>query len=523
MIKIGLAATNDAAGLDNKNVSAFIELAQKNDCEVIKGESAFFEPEEAKRVANGLKDCDLIVVTVKGFTWFGECINEFTKLGVPVCCWAVPEPKKEGVLLFNSMTGLNLFTSVANSGREIPAVKWLYGNADDTLFVNRFLTTVGAIRCLKAIKGKKIAIAGGVAEGFVNLEYDKKKVESRFGITIEETDIDKIIDAVLEMKDTPKVGEGEILIKIEAAGICASDRAVYMGGDPWGGIESPRVPGHEFVGTVEEIGPGAEEKGFVRGDRVTAECIMPCGKCYYCKKGLYHLCDDENGFLEGGFAEYMLLPKNALIHKVSKDIPAVEAALCEPLSCSAYAVNQTGMGMEDTVVVSGLGAIGMGMLQFALLRNPKRVIGIDTNDALCEIAKKLGAAEVLNPMKEDVTKRIMELTDGVGCDIYMEATGNPASVETGMNCLRKQGMLFIYSVFKKKAEIDLNQISEFKELRVIGGHLSPGAFPYTIDCLEKGKINAKVMVTDIFALNEIDEAMSAKKPDRVSIKTVLVP
>ena len=170
MIKIGLAATNDAAGLDNKNVSAFIELAQKNDCEVIKGESEFFEPEEAKRVANGLKDCDLIVVTVKGFTWFGECINEFTKLGVPVCCWAVPEPKKEGVLLFNSMTGLNLFTSVANSGREIPAVKWLYGNADDTLFVNRFLTTVGAIRCLKAIKGKKIAIAGGVAEGFVNLE-----------------------------------------------------------------------------------------------------------------------------------------------------------------------------------------------------------------------------------------------------------------------------------------------------------------------------------------------------------------
>ncbi len=73
----------------------------------------------------------------------------------------------------------------------------------------------------------------------------------------------------------------------------------------------------------------------------------------------------------------------------------------------------------------------MGMLQFALLRNPKRVIGIDTNDALCEIAKKLGAAEVLNPMKEDVTKRIMELTDGVGCDIYMEATGNPASVVNG--------------------------------------------------------------------------------------------
>lgn len=323
--------------------------------------------------------------------------------------------------------------------------------------------------------------------------------------------------------DTPKAGKGEILIKIEAAGICASDRAVYMGGDPWGGIESPRTPGHEFVGIIEEIGSGAEERGFRTGDRVTAECIMPCGKCYYCKRGLYHLCEDENGFLEGGFAEYMILPENALIHKISKDIPAAEASLCEPLSCSAYAVNQTGMGMEDTVVISGLGAIGMGMLQFALLRNPAKIIGVDTNEVLCKIAKELGAAEVLNPAKDDVPERIMQLTGGVGCDIYMEATGNPISVRTGMECLRKQGMLFIYSVFKNKAELDLNQISEFKELRVIGGHLSPNAFPYTIDCLKKGKINAKVMATDIFSLSEIDDAMMTKNADGASIKTILIP
>ena len=316
--------------------------------------------------------------------------------------------------------------------------------------------------------------------------------------------------------DTPKAGKGEILIKIEAAGICASDRAVYMGGDPWGGIESPRTPGHEFVGIIEEIGSGAEERGFRTGDRVTAECIMPCGKCYYCKRGLYHLCEDENGFLEGGFAEYMILPENALIHKISKDIPAAEASLCEPLSCSAYAVNQTGMGMEDTVVISGLGAIGMGMLQFALLRNPAKIIGVDTNEVLCKIAKELGAAEVLNPAKDDVPERIMQLTGGVGCDIYMEATGNPISVRTGMECLRKQGMLFIYSVFKNKAELDLNQISEFKELRVIGGHLSPNAFPYTIDCLKKGKINAKVMATEIYSLSDIDVAMMSKISDGCS-------
>lgn len=223
MIKVGLATTNDPANLDNKNIIAFTELAQKNGCEVVMGESEFFEPEEARKIADGFKDCDLIVVMVKGFTWFGECINEFTKLGVPVCCWAVPEPQREGVLLFNSMTGLNLFTSVANSGHEVPVVKWLYGDVKDALFVKRFITTIGAIRCVKAIKGKKIAIAGGVAEGFVNLEYSKAKVENRFDVKIEEVDIDKIIDSVLEMKDE-EVNDLAMEIKNSASSFSADEK-----------------------------------------------------------------------------------------------------------------------------------------------------------------------------------------------------------------------------------------------------------------------------------------------------------
>lgn len=331
----------------------------------------------------------------------------------------------------------------------------------------------------------------------------------------------------VEEVEKPVCGDSDLIIKIEAAGICASDRAVYMGGDPWGGIDEARIPGHEFVGIVVEMGEGTKVKRDVKiGDRITAECIMPCGECYYCKRGLYHLCDDEMGFLEGGFAEYMKIPEKALVHKVPTEIPAAEAAMAEPLSCSAYAVDQAEIGMKDTVVISGLGAIGMGMLQFALLKHPYRVIGLDVNDASCELAKKLGADYVFNSAKEDINEAIMEVTGGVGCDVYMEASGSDVSLRTGLEVLRKQGLLFVYSVFKKEALIDFNQISEFKELRVKGGHLSPYAFPYVIKCMERKWINTKVMATDVFPLREIEAAMDRKRSSgekKLSIKTLLVP
>lgn len=331
-----------------------------------------------------------------------------------------------------------------------------------------------------------------------------------------------------EEVECPTAGDGEMIIKIEAAGICASDRAVYMGQDPWGGILNPKIPGHEFVGTVIELGRGAAgQKDLKIGDRVTAECILPCGDCYYCRNGWYHLCEDPDNFLEGGFAQYMKLPERARIHKVPLSLTPEEAALIEPLSCSAYAVEQASLSMRDTVVISGLGTIGMGMLQFARLKNPYRLIGVDLDEGLCDIALQLGADLVLNPAKDDVKARILEVTQGIGCDIYMEATGNPLSVRTGIEVLRKQGLLFLYSVFKTEASIDLNQISEFKELTVKGGHLSPGMFPAVIKLLGEGRINAQVMATDILPMEEVDLAMKAKarsaENSKPSVKTILIP
>jgi len=343
-----------------------------------------------------------------------------------------------------------------------------------------------------------------------------------------------VLDWRYEEFDKPVVGPGDVLIKIDATGICASERSIYKGGDPWtararaagrGGKRAPHIPGHEFAGTVVELGEGAAEAtGLELGDLATAEILIPCRTCFYCVRGLYHLCTTRAGWVGGSWAEYMKFPAGALVWKIPRSISAEEAALIEPLACSAHGVERANIGPEDTVVVGGLGSIGMGMLQVAKLRNPHRLIGLDLDENLCQIALELGADHAFSPQTTEVDAEIKALTDGRGCDIYLEASGSPASLETAFQVLRKRGRLMVYGVYRSHATLDFNQVSEFKELEIVGGHLSPWTYPLVIQYLERGLINAKRMITDVYPLSEIEEALGAKdRPGHTSIKTLLIP
>ncbi len=330
--------------------------------------------------------------------------------------------------------------------------------------------------------------------------------------------------AVTEEVEIPKAGPGEAIIRIEAAGICAGDRIMYEGKAPWGEVTTRMVLGHEYIGVVTELGEGAAQEMCLQlGDRCLAEVQIPCMKCYYCRHGWYNLCDDPNGFLEGGWAEYMRIRRGAIVHKVPKSIDRLEAAMIEPLSCSAHGVERADISMKDVVVISGMGAIGLGMIQFAKLKTPYKLIGLDVNDRMLEMAKRLGADYVLNPTTCNVQEAIRELTDGRGADIYIEASGNGVSLETGLEVLRKRGRMVAYGVYAKPAVLDFNMVSENKELEIRGGHLSPGTYPFVIQCLERGLVTAKPLVTDVYTFDEIEAALNAKKTNPLSIKTVLVP
>lgn len=326
-----------------------------------------------------------------------------------------------------------------------------------------------------------------------------------------------------ESVDRPTAGPGELVLRIEAAGICAADRKIYSGDHPWQ-LPDPYFPGHEYVGRVVEIGEGGDATTGVQvGDRATAEIIVPCRACWFCHRGLYTHCDRPSVCV-GAWAEYLRIPKGAIVHRVPESLSAEVAALVEPLACSTHAVELASIQFADTVVVAGLGAVGMGILQVARLKTPKLLVGLDVDDGLLKVAKRLGADIVLNPLRDDVEGKIRGVTEGRGADIYIEASGSTTSLRTGLSVLRKAGRLVVFGVYAREASLDFNLVSEFKELEIVGGHVSPNTYPLAIRYLTEGLVNGNALVTHVFPLAEFEQAIQVRnRPGVVSIKTVLIP
>jgi L-iditol 2-dehydrogenase len=220
----------------------------------------------------------------------------------------------------------------------------------------------------------------------------------------------------------------------------------------------------------------------------------------------------------------MRIPAEAILHQVPDDLLPEEGALIEPLACSIHAVNLAQIQLADVVVVSGLGAIGMGVLQVARLKTPHKLVGLDVDDGLLEIATRLGADAVFNPLRRDISTELGALTGGRGPDIYIEASGSVASLRTGFEALRKAGRLVAYGVYSQKATLDFNLVSEFKELEILGGHLGPNTYPLAVNYLVEGLVEWKAMVTHTYPLSQFEEAIRVKdQPDVTSIKTLLFP
>jgi erythritol/L-threitol dehydrogenase len=306
---------------------------------------------------------------------------------------------------------------------------------------------------------------------------------------------------------TPKAGAGEIVLKVEACGVCAGDVKAQHGAERfWKNfVIPPFIPGHEFVGHIAELGP--DVKGFAVGDRVVSDQIVPCGKCLFCKTGKYWMCEvhDIYGFrphVNGGMAEYMRLPVNALVYKIPEEIPIAKAILIEPYSCSKHAVDRAQIGLEDIVVISGCGTLGLGMVGIAHLKNPKLLIALDVKDERLAKAQEFGADLIWNPSKVNVVEEIKNLTGGYGCDIYIEATGHPTSVNQGMDMIRKLGRFVEFSVFAAPSTLDWSVIGDQKELDVLGAHLSPYCYPSVIDWIHKDRIGTAGVAGAFYPLDD---------------------
>lgn len=344
------------------------------------------------------------------------------------------------------------------------------------------------------------------------------------------------LDYRLERVARPTAGPNELIIEIIACGICASDCKCHSGAAMfWGGegkpawVKAPVIPGHEFFGRVVEAGPGAEQHfGVALGERVIAEQIVPCDHCRYCRRGEYHMCEVHNIFgfqrivADGGMADCMRLPPTARVHKVPQSLSLNDAAMIEPMACAVHTVNRADIQLDDVVVIAGAGPLGLGMVQIAHLKTPKKLVVIDLVPQRLALARAFGADVTINPRVDDAKAVVDGLTAGYGCDVYIETTGVPAGVTQGLEVIRKLGRFVEFSVFGQDTTADWSIIGDRKELDVRGSHLGPYCYPIVIDLMERGLLTSRGIVTHDFPLSEWEKAFALANSLN-SIKVLLRP
>ena len=222
-------------------------------------------------------------------------------------------------------------------------------------------------------------------------------------------------------------------------------------------------------------------------------------------------------------ADYMKFPARSLVYKVPSDIPIANAAVIEPLACSIHAVQRGNIEFGDVVVVAGAGTLGLGMIGAAKLKNPGILIAIDLMPNRLEVAKKLGADIGINPSETDAVQEVLDLTEGYGCDVYIEATGHPKAVEQGLHMIRKAGTFVEFSVMREPVTVDWTIIGDTKELNIHGSHLGPYAYPLAIDYIHRGLIAVEHIVTHQLPLDDYLTGFEMVQKGMDSIKVQLVP
>ena len=310
----------------------------------------------------------------------------------------------------------------------------------------------------------------------------------------------------LEITDMPLpvAGPGEVLVRVEACGICGSD--VHGLDGSTGRRIPPIVMGHEAAGTVEAIGEGVTR--FAKGDRVTFDSTVYCGKCPYCKVGQINLCDNRevigvsegNYRRHGAFAEYVVIP-DRIMYPLPADFPFEEAAMLEAVSVAMHGVKVSPVAGGETALVIGAGMIGLLTLQAAKAAGCGRVFISDVDETRLNLAGQVGADEVLHCSGAELLAEIKRLTNGRGVDLALEAVGLNQTVASAIDCTRKGGTVTLIGNVSPEVTLPLQKVV-VKQIRLQGSCASSGEYPEAIELIAAGKIKVKPLITTVASLEE---------------------
>jgi len=330
-------------------------------------------------------------------------------------------------------------------------------------------------------------------------------------------------DIRLEEMPTPVPGPGEVLMRIEASGICGSDvMEWYRVG------RVPLVLGHEVAGPIVGLGKGV--KRYKKGDRIVAAHHVPCGKCHYCKSGHPTVCDTlrKTNFYPGGFAEYVRLPAINVkygIFSIPRDVSYEEATFTEPLACVLRAQRIARFKKGDTVLVIGSGISGILHVNLARAMGADRVIATDVIDHRLELANSFGADDCINA-KEDVPERVAKITDGILADIVVLCTGYPQAIEQALKSVRRGGTMLFFAASNKGATVPLSINDTFwrTEITLTSSYAaSPEEHLEALKLIKSKKVRVHDMITHTLPLKDTVKGFQLVVDGKESLKVIIEP
>src|SRR4051794_15165105 len=263
---------------------------------------------------------------------------------------------------------------------------------------------------------------------------------------------------VLDITAAPEPGHpghGEVLVRVQRAGICGSDIHILHGSNPF--ARYPRVIGHEFAGFVLETGPGVS--AVAAGDRVVVDPVLACGHCYPCRAGRPNVCSNLEVLgvhRDGGFRDHVVVPEANCI-RVPDNVPIEIATLAEPFAVAAHGLSRTGIGAEDTVLIYGAGTVGLTVLQVARLHGARCIVS-DMDGARLERARLYGAAVVLDPRSDNVPEAVRGENDGLGPTVVIDGAGIPALLEEAGRVASPAGRVGLLGFFPGPCHLSQQQI-----------------------------------------------------------------
>jgi 2-desacetyl-2-hydroxyethyl bacteriochlorophyllide A dehydrogenase len=321
-------------------------------------------------------------------------------------------------------------------------------------------------------------------------------------------------EIAIEDRPEPKLAEGHVLLKVNMIGLCGSDLNSYRGKNPM--VSFPRIPGHEIAATVVD-----GTAGFNSGDQVTLSPYTSCGRCAACRRGRPNACQNNETLgvqRDGGLTEYLVVPPEKLY---TANLSLKELCLVEPLTVGFHAVARGRVTSIDTVAIIGCGGVGLGAVAAAGFRGA-RTIGVDVDDAKLEIARKAGAIELINTNRDDLHTRLVELTDGLGPDVIIEAIGLPSTFRAAVEEVAFTGRV-VYIGYAKEPVAYETRLFVQKELDILGSRNAlPEDFREVIRMLEGHRFPVEDAVSRIVPLEETPKVIAEWSADPARFTKIMI-